>query len=79
MVLQHTFNHREWATNIHRDSYASHLGHYSRIAYMAAAENTPIAEMRYNFLSVSCLYERIIDIENDTAMWQASRQEEGRN
>lgn len=35
-----------------RDSLASHLGHPSRMAYFAVAENQTIARMKYNFIMV---------------------------
>ncbi|SBS85070.1 splicing factor 3B subunit 5, putative, partial [Plasmodium ovale curtisi] len=41
---------REWLTNIHRDTLASHVGHYSRLAYFAIVENEPIAKIRYRCL-----------------------------
>ncbi|GAW81698.1 splicing factor [Plasmodium gonderi] len=40
----------EWLTNIHRDTLASHVGHYSRLAYFAIVENEPIAKIRYRCL-----------------------------
>ncbi|CEM29097.1 unnamed protein product [Vitrella brassicaformis CCMP3155] len=40
----------EWTTNIHRDTLASHVGHYSRLAYLAVAENEPIARIRFRCL-----------------------------
>eukprot|EP00382_Lankesteria_abbotti_P010293 CAMPEP_0113849342 /NCGR_PEP_ID=MMETSP0372-20130328/3074_1 /TAXON_ID=340204 /ORGANISM="Lankesteria abbotti" /LENGTH=87 /DNA_ID=CAMNT_0000819115 /DNA_START=44 /DNA_END=307 /DNA_ORIENTATION=+ /assembly_acc=CAM_ASM_000359 len=40
----------EWGTNIQRDTLASHIGHHSRLAYFAVAENEPIARVKYNFL-----------------------------
>mmetsp|Transcript_39279 Transcript_39279/g.44720 ORF Transcript_39279/g.44720 Transcript_39279/m.44720 type:complete len:88 (+) Transcript_39279:43-306(+) len=40
----------EWATNIHRDSYASHIGHYSRLSYMAIADNESIQRTKYNMM-----------------------------
>ncbi|KAF4672727.1 Splicing factor 3B subunit 5 [Perkinsus chesapeaki] len=40
----------EWATIIHRDTMASHVGHQSRLAYIAICENEPIARVRYNCL-----------------------------
>ena len=36
----------EFATNIQRDSLASHIGHHSRLVYMAAVQNEPPAKMR---------------------------------
>ena len=36
----------ELLTNQHRDSYASHLGHFSRMSYMATASNESAAKIR---------------------------------
>ncbi|XP_057783511.1 uncharacterized protein At4g14342 isoform X1 [Salvia miltiorrhiza] len=46
----------EWAVNIHRDSYASYVGHYPILAYFAVAENESIGRERYNFMQVCLLY-----------------------
>ncbi|KAK1260656.1 Pentatricopeptide repeat-containing protein [Acorus gramineus] len=43
-------NRFEWAVNIHRDSYASFVGHYPMLAYFAIAENESIGRERYNFM-----------------------------
>lgn len=43
----------EWATSIQRDTLASHIGHYSRLAYFAVVENENIKRLRYRFLNVS--------------------------
>merc|ERR1711976_385548 len=40
----------EWATHIHRDTMASHVGHYTRLAYFALCENEPVARVRFNCL-----------------------------
>jgi hypothetical protein len=40
-------------TGVHRDSYASHIGHFSRLAYMSVAENESIAKTRFKLLEVS--------------------------
>jgi len=40
----------EFLTNIHRDSLASHVGHHSRLAYMASVQNESTAKMRMMFL-----------------------------
>ena len=40
----------EFATNIQRDSLASHVGHYSRLAFMAGVETESIARTRVKFL-----------------------------
>ena len=36
----------ELLTNVHRDSYASHIGHFSRLSFMAGASNDSIAKTR---------------------------------
>lgn len=40
----------ELMTNIQRDSLASHVGHYSRLSFMAGAQNESIAKTRIQFL-----------------------------
>eukprot|EP01047_Picozoa_sp_COSAG01_P051559 COSAG01_NODE_5334_length_4326_cov_144.633073_1_plen_71_part_10 len=40
MINARLFPYRsEWATNMHRDSYASYVGHNGMLAYFATAEN----------------------------------------
>lgn len=47
----HADTHRfEWAVNMHRDSYASYIGHHPVLAYFAVAENESIGRVKYNFL-----------------------------
>ncbi|PFH34389.1 putative pre-mRNA splicing factor subunit [Besnoitia besnoiti] len=41
----------EWATSIQRDTLASHVGHYPRLAYFAVVENENIKRLRYRFLN----------------------------
>ncbi len=36
--------------NHHRDTYASHIGHSSRLAYFAVIQNESIARVKYNML-----------------------------
>ena len=43
----------DWATNIQRDSLASHIGHKSRLIYMSVALNETNFRTRYNFINVS--------------------------
>eukprot|EP01138_Halocafeteria_seosinensis_P006638 gb/GECG01006786.1/.p1 GENE.gb/GECG01006786.1/~~gb/GECG01006786.1/.p1 ORF type:complete len:139 (+),score=32.80 gb/GECG01006786.1/:1-417(+) len=38
----------EWAVNQHRDTLASHVGHFDQLALFAVAENESIARTRYN-------------------------------
>jgi hypothetical protein len=40
--------YREWAVNQHRDTLASHVGHFDQVALFAVAENESIARTRYN-------------------------------
>ena len=40
----------EWAVNIHRDSYASYVGHHSLVGYMALAENESVGREKYSCL-----------------------------
>lgn len=40
----------EFATNIQRDSLASHVGHFSRLTYMATVQNECPAKMRLMML-----------------------------
>ena len=40
----------EFLTNQHRDTYASHLGHYDQLSYMAVAQNESVGRMRIQFL-----------------------------
>ncbi|CDJ64445.1 splicing factor 3b subunit 10, putative [Eimeria necatrix] len=41
----------DWGINIQRDTLASHVGHYSRLAYFAVAENESIRRIRYRCLN----------------------------
>eukprot|EP00295_Goniomonas_pacifica_P051049 CAMPEP_0175898812 /NCGR_PEP_ID=MMETSP0108-20121206/1454_1 /TAXON_ID=195067 ORGANISM="Goniomonas pacifica, Strain CCMP1869" /NCGR_SAMPLE_ID=MMETSP0108 /ASSEMBLY_ACC=CAM_ASM_000204 /LENGTH=86 /DNA_ID=CAMNT_0017220205 /DNA_START=18 /DNA_END=278 /DNA_ORIENTATION=+ len=41
----------EWAVNIHRDSYASYVGHRPLLAYCSIAENECLERVRYNMLN----------------------------
>lgn len=40
----------EWAVNIHRDSYASFVGHHNMLAYFATVENESCGRVKYEFL-----------------------------
>eukprot|EP00752_Nemacystus_decipiens_P004948 g4501.t1 len=40
----------EWATNQHRDSIASHIGHSDLLTYFAVAENNAVGRVRYQLL-----------------------------
>eukprot|EP00619_Florenciella_sp_RCC1007_P000042 CAMPEP_0205922082 /NCGR_PEP_ID=MMETSP1325-20131115/13894_1 /ASSEMBLY_ACC=CAM_ASM_000708 /TAXON_ID=236786 /ORGANISM="Florenciella sp., Strain RCC1007" /LENGTH=88 /DNA_ID=CAMNT_0053290035 /DNA_START=34 /DNA_END=300 /DNA_ORIENTATION=+ len=40
----------EWASNQHRDTAASHIGHYDMLSYFAVAQNDSIGRVRYQLL-----------------------------
>lgn len=40
----------EWAVNQHRDTLASHLGHYELLSYFALAENESVGRVKFNML-----------------------------
>ena len=40
----------EWLTNQHRDSYASYVGHFDLLNFIAIAENETKARVRFNFM-----------------------------
>ena len=40
----------EWAINIHRDSYASYIGHHNMLAYFSTVENESSGRVKYEFL-----------------------------
>ena len=45
----------EWQTTIHRDTHASHVSRFNRLANFALIENEAIARVRYNQLQVEFL------------------------
>ena len=40
----------EWLTNQHRDSFASYIGHFDMMNYLAIAENETKARLKFNYL-----------------------------
>lgn len=40
----------EWATNMHRDTLASHVGHYDQMSYFAVATNESVGRVRAQYL-----------------------------
>eukprot|EP00586_Coscinodiscus_wailesii_P011375 CAMPEP_0172504488 /NCGR_PEP_ID=MMETSP1066-20121228/179088_1 /TAXON_ID=671091 /ORGANISM="Coscinodiscus wailesii, Strain CCMP2513" /LENGTH=86 /DNA_ID=CAMNT_0013280691 /DNA_START=44 /DNA_END=304 /DNA_ORIENTATION=+ len=40
----------EWATNQHRDTLSSHVGHYDLLSYFAVAQNDSIGRVRSQML-----------------------------
>jgi splicing factor 3B subunit 5 len=40
----------EWLTNQHRDTYASLVGHFDTLNYLAIAENESKARLRFNYM-----------------------------
>lgn len=46
----------EWASNIHRDSLASYIGHPPLLAYMSLGMGEPKEKVRAMFLEVSLIF-----------------------
>ena len=46
------FYKSEWATNQHRDTLSSHVGHYDQLSYYAVAQNESIGRVRMQMLEV---------------------------
>ncbi len=40
----------EWLTNHHRDTLASHVGHYDQLSYFAVAQNESIGRVKSQML-----------------------------
>lgn len=40
----------EWGSAIARDALASHVGHFSRLLYLSAADNIPVGRLRFECL-----------------------------
>ena len=54
----------EWVTNMHRDTMASHVGHYDQMSYYAVAQNESLGRVKKEFL------ERLSIIEEQVSRWQ---------
>ncbi|KAL7068411.1 putative splicing factor 3B subunit 10 [Cryptosporidium serpentis] len=59
----------EWADNILKDTAASNISHYSRLAYFAVVENTTTSRIRYRSLesmTTTCVpsTEDLVDKDN---------------
>lgn len=51
----------EWATNMQRDTLASHVSHRNRLMYMALAKNESVAKVRFD-----CLKKMVAPCGNTT-------------
>lgn len=40
----------EWAVNMHRDSFASYIGHHPMLCYLSVAENESLGRVKYNLM-----------------------------
>lgn len=40
----------EWLLNMHRDSYASYIGHHNMLSYFSVAQNESIGRVKYEFM-----------------------------
>jgi splicing factor 3B subunit 5 len=46
----HIFTNSDWITNQHRDTLASHVGHYDQLSFYAVAQNESIERVRIQML-----------------------------
>lgn len=65
----------EWAINIHRDSYASFVGHHNMLAYFATVQNESTGRVKYEFLQ-KMLLPCGIPPKRDDAEPEAEEEEE---
>ena len=42
----------EWGSNQHRDTIASHIGHYDMLSFFAVAQNDSVGRVRFQLLEV---------------------------
>jgi len=40
----------EWTVNMHRDSYASYVGHHNMSLYFSTVQNESVGRVKYDFL-----------------------------
>jgi len=40
----------DWMTSQHRDTYASHMGHYDQMVYLSTAQNQSIARTHFDMM-----------------------------
>ena len=62
----------EWAVNMHRDTYASHIGHENMLYFASVAENESVERIRYTMLEVRIEIDGLIFLEDVTAMWTST-------
>jgi splicing factor 3B subunit 5 len=48
--ISNSFSFSDWITNQHRDTLASHVGHYDQLSYYSVAQNESIARVRLQML-----------------------------
>lgn len=68
----------EWASNQHRDTIASHIGHHDMLCFFAVAQNDAVGRVRYQLLEVrkidvySQYFQLLLVPENASALWTSS-------
>ena len=55
----------EWASHQHRDTIASHIGHYDRLSYFSVAENEAVGRTRFKLMEVRVGGSRIRRLRRD--------------
>ena len=70
----------EWQTNVHRDTFASYVGHPALVEHFSIGLGEPQAMVRTRFIDVSYSAKIIFHLsigvlmilENDPALWPSS-------
>lgn len=64
----------EWAVNMHRDTYASHIGHEDMLYFVSVAENESVERVRYTMLEVGWISYSLMYIEDAPTLWPSTHQ-----
>lgn len=50
LTLGNCLAYSEWTSNLHRDTYASYIGHPPLLEYMSIGMGEPVAKLRTRFI-----------------------------
>ena len=71
-IFSFSYPFSEWAVNMHRDTYASHIGHEDMLYFASIAENESIERVRYTMLEVYFSLLFFICLEDVTTLWTST-------
>ena len=60
--MHYYYYYSEWVSNIHRDTYASYVGHPPLLEYFGVATGEPMAKLRVKFIEVGSFVSFILFI-----------------